>query len=394
MINKTVFEKVAKQFAAHYGKPHTVAAYAPGRVEVLGNHTDYNEGYVLSAAINMGTFFLAVPSPDSKCRLVAADINQEATFDISSVTPSTEMPWSNYVKGVFAGLAKKGEVKNGFWGMFLGNIPLGAGLSSSAALEISTGLALGELFGIRVHKKNMAKIGQAAEHNYAGVKCGLLDQISSIYGRKNHLVMTDFRSLDVENVPFGGKKSGGTETCFLMCNSNAKHTLADGVYNERRAKCEEAAKFLATVLSHPVKALRDVSWDELQQNTSKMDPTAAKRAAHVVGECTRVLKGKEFLAQGKLDEFGKLMFESHESSIRNFENSCEELDFIVAEARKIPGVMGARLSGGGFGGSVVILINPRDVSTATKALSSAYQQKYSHACDIRVIKPSAGAKVL
>lgn len=393
MINKTVFESVAKKFAEHYGKPHTVAAYAPGRVEVLGNHTDYNEGYVLSAAINMGTFFLAAPSPDSKCRLVAADLDQEATFDISSVTASTEMSWANYVKGVFAGLAKKGDIKNGFWGMFLGNIPLGAGLSSSAALEISTGLALGELYGIRVHKKNLAKIGQAAEHKYAGVKCGLLDQISSIYGKKNNLVMTDFRSLDVENVPFAGKKAGA-EACFLMCNSNAKHTLADGVYNERRAKCEEAAGFLATVLAHPVKALRDVSWDELQQYSSKMDPVAAKRAAHVVGECTRVLKGKAFLAGHKLEEFGKLMFESHESSINNFENSCEELDFIVAEAKKIPGVMGARLSGGGFGGSVVILINPRDVDIATKALSSAYEKQFKHLCDIRVLKPSAGAKTI
>lgn len=393
MINKPVFEKVTKKFADHFGKSHTVAAYAPGRVEVIGNHTDYNEGYVLSAAINMGTFFLAVPSPDTKCRLVAADRDEEATFDISSITPSTEMSWANYVKGVLAGLGKKGEIKNGFWGMILGNIPLGAGLSSSAALEISSGLALGELYGIRVHKKNMAKIGQAAEHQYAGVKCGLLDQISSIYGRKNHLVMTDFRSLDVENVPFAGKKAGA-EACFLMCNSNAKHTLADGVYNERRAKCEEAAKFLAGVLKHPVKALRDVTWEELQQNASKMDPVAAKRAAHVVGECTRVLKGKELLAQHKIEDFGKLMFESHESSINNFENSCEELDFIVAESKRIPGVMGARLSGGGFGGSAVILINPRDVDTATKALSSAYMNKYSHACDIRVIKPSAGAKLL
>ena len=393
MINKPVFEKVAKKFADHFGKTHSVAAYAPGRVEVLGNHTDYNEGYVLSAAINMGTFFLAAPSPDTKCRLVAADRDEEATFDISSITPSTDMSWANYVKGVLSGLGKKGEIKNGFHGMILGNIPLGAGLSSSAALEISAGLALGELYGIRVHKKNLAKIGQAAEHNFAGVKCGLLDQISSIYGRKNHLVMTDFRTLDVENVPFAGKKAGA-EACFLMCNSNAKHTLADGVYNERRAKCEEAAKFLAGVLKHPVKALRDVSWEELQQNASKMDTVAAKRAAHVVGECTRVLKGKDFLAQHKIEEFGKLMFESHESSINNFENSCEELDFIVAESRKIPGVMGARLSGGGFGGSAVILINPRDVDTATKAMSSAYIKKYGHACDIRVIKPSAGAKIL
>jgi galactokinase len=393
MINKAVFEKVAKKFTDHYGESHSVAAYAPGRVEVLGNHTDYNEGYVLSAAINMGTFFLAIPSPDSKCRLVAADRDEEAIFDISSVTPSTEMSWANYVKGVFAGLSQKGEIKNGFLGMILGNIPLGAGLSSSAALEISAGLALSELYDIHVHKKNMAKIGQAAEHKYAGVKCGLLDQISSIYGRKNHLVMTDFRSLDVENVPFAGKKAGA-EACFLMCNSNAKHTLADGVYNERRAKCEEAARFLAGVLKHPVKALRDVSWEELQEHSSKMDPVAAKRAAHVVGECTRVLKGKELLAQHKLEEFGKLMFESHESSINNFENSCEELDFIVAESKKIPGVMGARLSGGGFGGSAVILINPRDVDIASKAFSSAYEKEYGHTCDIRVIKPSAGAKLL
>lgn len=385
-MNKTLLKEASDQFSQHFGRRPTAVAYAPGRVEILGNHTDYNEGYVLSAAINMGTFFLAAPSEDTTCRLVAGDLRQECAFDLAAPAPSQEHPWANYVKGVLSGLAGHGELKEGFLGLFLGNIPLGAGLSSSAALEVSAGLSLGSLYGIRLRKLTLAKIGQRAEHEFAGVKCGLLDQISSLYGRKNHLVMTDFRSLDVAHARLG------KDALFLMCNTRAKHSLVDSAYNERRAKCEEAARFFASVVPHPVAALRDVSWAEWQAHASRMDPAAAKRSAHVIGENTRVLGGRDCLARGELETFGKLMFESHESSRKYFENSCEELDFIVATAAAIPGVLGARLSGGGFGGSAVVLVYPRDADTITRALASAYERKFGHPCDIRAITPSAGAR--
>ncbi|MFC1497052.1 galactokinase [Verrucomicrobiota bacterium] len=388
MVNEKVFNELKDKFQDHFGCAHTIAAYAPGRVEVVGNHTDYNEGYVLSAAIDFGIFFLAAPSDDTKCTLVAGDLNEETSFDIGSITPSSDQPWSNYVRGVLAGLGKHGAVNTGFKGLIGGNVPLGAGLSSSAALEISSGLALGSLYGIKVDNLTLAKIGQAAEHEYAGVKCGLLDQISSLFGKENGLVMTDFRSLEVKNVPLGN------DACFLMCNTKAKHALVDGEYNERREKCEESAKYFASVLDHPVTALRDVSWQEWEAHSAKMDPVTAKRAAHPIGEDERVLKGMELLAKGDLPEFGKLMFASHKSSREYFENSCPELDTIVDAAEKIPGVMGARLSGGGFGGSAVLLVHPRDVDVVSKAVNSAYEKVHGHPCEISVIKPSDGATLL
>jgi galactokinase len=388
MVNRELFETAAERFAAHFGQPHAAAAYAPGRIEVLGNHTDYNEGFVLSAAIDAGTFFLAAPSAGSVCRLVAGDLNEEVRFRVASPAPSPDTVWANYVKGVVAGLRRRSRFRKGFLGLFLGDVPLGAGLSSSAALEVSAGLALSALYGLEVPKLDLARIGQAAEHDFVGARCGLLDQITSLFARDRRLVMTDFRSLAVQSVPIGEK------TVFLMCNTSVKHTLVDSEYNERRRRCEEATAFFASALGHPVAALRDVSWEEWKKHSPAMDPVTARRAAHVIGENARVLAGRELLAAGRLEEFGKLMFESHESSRKHFENSCRELDAIVRAARGIPGVMGARLSGGGFGGSAVVMAHPRDAQIAAHALRSAYEKDLGRSCDVRQVRPSGGAQVI
>jgi len=385
MINKEVYEQSAGKFLEHFGRGHTVAAYAPGRVEVLGNHTDYNEGFVLSAAINLGTFFLAAPSGSKKCRVLAGDRMEEEAFDIGSPAPSKNKAWSNYVKGVFAKLGERKNISSGFLGVLLSNIPLGAGLSSSAALEMSAGLALADLYKIKIEMLDLARIGQAAEHEYAGLRCGLLDQISSLFARGNELVMSDFRTLQIKHVPLA------KDARFIMCNTSAKHTLTSSAYNERRKRCEMAAKFFASVLKHPVKTLRDVSWREWETYSRKMDSVTAKRSAHIIGENARVLKGRDLLVKGKLEEFGELMYESHESSRVNFENSCPELDFVVSTAKRTSGAIGTRLSGGGFGGSAVILAHARDVNSISEDLSTAYQNKFAHPCDLRVITPSRGA---
>jgi galactokinase len=388
MLNGDVDQEALKRYRQHFGSAPAVAAYAPGRVEILGNHTDYNEGYVLSAAIDCGTCFLAAPAQDSTCRLVAGDLMEEVVFDAGDAPRPSDKGWPNYVVGVLAGLRSHGETGRGFNGLFYGNVPLGAGLSSSAALEMAAGLALCALYGISLDRLDLARIGQAAEHDYAGVKCGLLDQIASLFGSPKMLVMTDFRTLAVQTVPLG------PDVCFLMCNTNVKHALVDGEYNERRRRCEEATQFFASCLPHPVTALRDVTWGEWEQHSSQMDPVASNRAAHVIGENTRVLRARELLEAEQLEEFGTLMFESHESSRVRFENSCVELDFLVHSARNIPGVMGARLSGGGFGGSVVVLLHPRDVEVATHALSATYLKEFGRPCDVRTIRPSAGASLI
>ncbi len=388
MLNRPVFEEALSRFTSVFGARPTAAAYAPGRVEVLGNHTDYNEGFVLSAAIDAGIFFLAAPSGCDDCRVVAGDLMRQAPFTVANPAPHGDTVWANYVKGVFAGLRDRSGLTTGFNGLFLGNVPLGSGLSSSAALEMSTGLALGALYGLDVPKLELARIGQAAEHNYAGVKCGLLDQVSSLFGRRGSLVMTDFRSLDVSTVPLG------EDACFIVCNTNAKHALVDGVYNERRAKCEAATAHFAKVLDHPVTALRDVTWAEWEAHQGGMDPLAARRSAHPIGEDERVVNGRALLRTGDLAAFGALMFDSHASSIHYFENSCAELDFVVDLCKRIPGVLGARLSGGGFGGSVVALVHPRDAETVGHALAGPYARRFGHPCGIRVITPSDGAATI
>lgn len=388
MLNQHIYDELIAKYTAHYGHAPDVISYAPGRIEVLGNHTDYNEGYVFSAAINYGTFFAAAKRPGSTCRLVAGDLMREATFPIADIAPAAEDTWQNYVRGTFAGLTAIKPADTGFDAMFLGNIPLGSGLSSSAALEMCAGLALGALYGIDTDRVTLAKIGQRAEHDYAGCKCGLLDQISSLAGENGKLVKTDFRTLAIETTEIG------PDACFLMCNTHAKHALVDGAYDRRREACETAATHFAMILRHPVAALRDVSMAEWALYRRGLSETTADRAAHPIGENERVLQGARLLDRGDLPAFGNLMFDSHESSRVLFENSCEELDFVVDTAKKIPGILGARLSGGGFGGSAVVLAHPRAAETASAALASAYAARFGTPCDVSVITPSAGARII
>ena len=386
MPNSLLHEKLLAGFRRKYGREPEAVAYAPGRVEVLGNHTDYNEGFVLSAAINFGIGFACARRSDATCHITAANLRQDTSFPLAEPKPTKNFGWSNYVKGVLQGLGELAPLTQGFDAFFLGDLPMGSGLSSSAALEISAGLALSRLFGIQVDPIALAKIGQTAEHRFAGVQCGLLDQISSLFGKEGALVQTDFRSLAVTNVMLGG------DACLLMCNTHAKHALVDGEYNQRRAACEEAALAFAGVLPHPVRALRDVSWAEWETHHAALPEEVARRAAHPIGENARVLQGVERLAVGDLAGFGQLMFESHESSRLNFENSCPELDWIVATARQVPGVLGARLSGGGFGGSAVLLAHPRDAQTAGAAIAHAYRQAFGKGCDTSILVPSDGAR--
>ncbi|MCC5807736.1 MAG: galactokinase [Opitutales bacterium] len=380
---------VIARFESHFGGAPAVTAYAPGRVEVLGNHTDYNEGFVLSAAIDMGTAFAVSPAKGTSCRLLAADFSEEARFEIDRPERTEDMPWSNYVRGIVHGLRAHGAMEHGFNALFAGDIPRGAGLSSSAALEMSSALALVALYGIDIPDRlEIAKIGQRAEHAFAGVKCGLLDQVTSLFGQEGSLVHTDFRTLEVSPAALGDGYA------LLMCNTHAQHALNDSAYNERRGHCEAAAAALGKLLNHPVTHLRDVSWEAFEEHRSALDPVTARRAAHVIGENTRVQTGVKLLREGRVPEFGKLMYASHESSRHNFENSCPELDFVVDTARAIPAVLGARLSGGGFGGSAVILLPAEAADTTAEEVATAYTERFGAECGTSVLRPSAGARVL
>ncbi len=391
MQNQEIYDELVSKFEAKYGAKPEIVAYAPGRIEVLGNHTDYNEGYVFSAAIDKGTFFAVSASADASCELTAADLMETASFTTATVTPAKEMTWQNYVTGTFNWLfdGNPSAAPHGWKGMFLGNIPLGAGLSSSAALEMCTVLALAKLYGIEKDKTTMAKIGQKAEHTFAGCPCGLLDQASSMYGQAGALVKSDFRTNEFETV------SMGPSVAFMMVKSNAKHALVDGAYASRRQACEDAARYFAEVLKKGgVTHLRDVTMAEWVLYRGGLSETTAKRAVHPIGEDERVLQGAALLEKGDLRGFGALMYDSHESSRHWFENSCEELDAIVDAAKAIPDVYGARLSGGGFGGSCCLLVDPTAADQIAAVITKEYEAKFGDKPVCSLIQPSEGAHLV
>lgn len=332
--------------------------YAPGRAELLGNHTDYNEGFVLSLAVNRGITATGQPRSDQKVILHALDLKESYETTLQDIKPLTNPNWPNYILGVAAQYIKAGHKLGGFELSISSNLPMGAGLSSSAALEIATALFIQKAFNIQVDPLTTTKYAQAAEHEFAGVKCGLLDQISSLMSKAGCATYIDCRTYEVKNIPL---PSGGA---FIVANSGAKHALVGGEYNERRVDCEAAAHALGKPF------LRDVTGAMLEAGRAKLTDRQYHRAKHVVGENERVLAAREAFKKGELAEFGALMFASHESSIHNFENSCEELDALVAAAKKFPGAFGSRLSGGGFGGATINLVDSAQTTAFVKHLGS------------------------
>lgn len=387
MYDAKIVEQAIAIHTETYGAEPTTVSYAPGRIEVLGNHTDYNEGTVLSAAINMGHCFCISPSDNPGVRITAGDIRETAEFDPSnSERLEKKYQWANYVKGVMFYLGEQGIQVDGIDCTFLGSIPMGAGLSSSAALEVATAFAVLQHTGKEMDKKEVGILAQAAEHNFAGCNCGLLDQFSSIFGVHHGLIHSDFRTLETYPVQLPD------DIVFLMINPHIKHALADSPYNSRRMSCEKAAAEFDARLDHPVKALRDVSAEEFEAHKEKIDPEAAQRATHIVYEITRVEQGVKLLAEGNIEAFGQFMYDSHETSRTAFENSCEELDFVVEAAREA-GALGARLSGGGWGGSVVALVHATDADAICEKIIATCKTKGLEPTAETII-PSAGATII
>ena len=359
---------IKTKFKEAYGVDATVVAKAPGRLEILGNHTDYNEGLVLSAAVEQVTEFAISATDGPICELRDFRDGSVKTFDLDDIDKPVPGDWSNYVKGVICELRKRGSEVQAFKGAILSTIPLSAGMSSSAALEISAGFAFSKLFNIEFSKEEWAKIGQGVENNYMGLQSGLLDQFSSIFGKKDSLIFCDFRKISVEkNIQIPG------HYVFVVANSMVKHNLVDSEYNTRRESCETVANILGGKYNN-VTALRDVSTDMLEDSKDLLDYDDYKKALHVVGENERVLKAVESLNNSDIEAFGRLMYESHESSINNFENSCKELDALVELSKSIPGCLGARLSGGGFGGITIHLVEADEAEQYCTRLETAYEQ--------------------
>ncbi len=380
---------VIEEFKTYFGVSPEVLAKAPGRLEIIGNHTDYNDGFVLSSATDFATCFAVRYVPGKTCKLYSADLDSEVVFDLDNLSELVPGDWSNYVKGMAVELGKLGAV-SGFEGFIKSTVPLSAGMSSSAALEIASGMALKELFKVELTKEELAKAGQRVENQYVGVNTGLMDQFSSVFGKEGSLILSDFREdkvLKNVDIPRG--------YVFVVANSLVKHNLVESEYNIRRESCERALKALQKECpGSGYMALRDVTIDELLKAKNCMDHSDFFKALHIVGENTRVLEGVEALEAGNIKKFGELLFESHESSRVNFKNSCEELDYMVELAKSIPGCVGARLSGGGFGGISVHLVEESMAESYRERLSTAYKIRVGKNLETFVCGVGKGAQAI
>ncbi len=352
----------------------TLRAFAPGRVEILGNHTDYNEGVVLSAALDLGTTAHGAMRDDQKI-ILRSEKTGEATANLPSLQPSGE--WSDYPLGVVKMFLEAGVKIPGFEADFSSTLPVGAGLSSSAALEVATGALLMKLTGFSSTPMDLAKLCRRAENEFVGVNCGLLDQATSLFGEAEHAVFLDCRTEAIGTLPFP------ESAALVIVNSEVKHALTGGEYNERRDSCFEAARRLG------IPALRDATFADLSR--MELPDLIHRRAAHIIGENDRVFQAREALQAGDPATLGKLMTSSHASSRINFENSTPELDLLVKIATAIPGVWGARLTGGGFGGAIVALTEREYALQIGAEISRHYHARTGHQTIPLICRPGDGA---
>jgi len=376
------------EFENIYGRPPRWIVAAPGRVNVIGEHTDYNDGFVLPMAIERYTIMAADISRSSPPRIFIHDTRagDTAQIDLSKPVVKGNPRWSNYVRGVVAGFQNRGVRIPPLDISLVSTVPLGGGLSSSAALEVSAATLLEAVTGTKMEPVEKALLCQKAEHEFAGVPCGIMDQFVSVMGQKNNLLLLDCRSRRTELVSMNDPS-----VVLLVVNTNVKHDLGSGEYAQRRAQCETAAKILG------VSSLRDASADALERTRSKMDLSVFHRARHVIGEIERTLHTAEGIRNSNWPTVGQLMYASHYSLRDDYEVSCKELDAVVEICESIGnegGVYGCRMTGGGFGGSCVALVKADAVDAITTKVATDYKVKTAIEATLFSSRPAAGATVI
>ncbi len=363
------------------------AAFAPGRVNLIGEHTDYNEGFVLPAAVDRGVAVAARRVPGDSFTLHAVDLGERCAFPRGAPARDPGHPWADYFKGVVWALSNRGIKVPTCEVAITGDIPQGAGLSSSAAYEVATALLLSKLGGFELPTLEIAKLAREAENGFVGVACGIMDQMASTFGEQGKALLLDCRSLAHEavEIPRGLK--------IVVVNSGVRHSLASSEYNKRRAECEEGARILAG-LRPGVRSLRDVGPDDEARFFAALPPVVRKRCRHVVSENARVLEAVTALRSGDTARLKILMAASHASLRDDYEVSCPELDILVELALALPACHGARLTGAGFGGSTVNLVNAAAVASFSEAIASGYRTRTGRSAEIYVFEPSAGARII
>ena len=374
---------VAKEFDRRFGRRPTISR-APGRVNLIGEHTDYNDGFVMPAALEFATLIAAAPRPDRRLNLYSMTMGEARAFDLDEVPERGRRDWSDYVFGVAVMLERSGFRLKGADLVVWTDVPLGSGLSSSAALEVSAAHALLTAAGLPFEPVAIARICQEAENDYVGMRCGIMDQYVSACGVAGNALLIDCRSLESRNVPIAAKLR------LLVANSNVKHQHAGGEYNARRAACEEGVRRLKPFLG-PIKALRDVTPAALEAHRGPLSDLVYRRCRHIVTENARVLEAERALKAGDFAACGAAMNASHASMRNDFEITCPEVDFLAELAQKAEGVYGSRMTGGGFGGCTVSLVEESAVDRVAQILVDGYRAAHGRKADVFVCSPSAGA---
>ena len=358
-------EKIRKHFSTVYQQTPLIVR-SPGRVNLIGEHTDYNMGFVLPAAINKAIYLGIQKREDNEMHFVSFDMDDFYQTDLQNITRSGKL-WPDYILGVVEQFRKAGAEFTGFNIVFGGDIPFGAGLSSSAALECASGFAFNELFTFRFDRRQIALMGQAAENQFVGVNCGIMDQFASVFGKKQNLIRLDCRSLEYEYIPFNDN-----DIEIVLFDTQVKHSLASSAYNDRRAQCEKGVSLIKQ--QHPeVQSLRDATEEMLLKHVKPVDEETYRRCHYVVSEIQRLLDGCEDLKKDDLRAFGKRMFETHAGLRDLYEVSCPELDHLVNLVKDQPAVLGARMMGGGFGGCTINLVEKESVHALIQDVTSGYK---------------------
>lgn len=385
-MNDILINKTTTFFQETFGSTPDKIVLSPGRINIIGEHIDYNDGYVLPAAIDKIICFAFEKNNSNQSRIIAIDLNDEFEIDLEDPIEVTDNVWTNYIRGVVNQLKIKGFELEGFNCVFSSNIPVGSGLSSSAALECGFLFGLNELFNLKIKPIDIALIGQSAEH-WVGINCGIMDQFSSVMGVENKVIKIDCRTLEYEyhNADFN-------DYSLILFDSNVKHSLMTSAYNERREQCDEGIRIIKSNFPE-ITSFRDCKEEHVLELKNVMRADVFKRSLYVVKEINRVIKACEALDSGNIETLGKLMFETHEGLSKDYEVSCDELDMIVNTLKKDKAVVGSRLMGGGFGGCTINLIKKGNEERIKNKLSKQYFDTFGIELKIYDVKIGNGTSL-
>jgi len=374
-------ETIVEKFAEKFGNTPRLF-FSPGRINLIGEHIDYNDGYVMPAATDKGLWFAVAPNATDTVNFYSVDLDESYSTPLSVIAPVPG--WQNYLLGIIDQVQKRELTIHGFDVAFGGNLPIGAGMSSSAAIEGGLLFALNEIFELHLQRTTMATIAQKAEHTFPGVKVGIMDMFASLMGKQDNVILLDCVTLDYQYLPLKLD-----EYSLVLINTKVHHSLASGEYNVRRQQCQEGFAILQEKLPH-VKSFRDLKPEDVKQHKDALTEVVYNRCLFVTQEIERTQKAAEYLKANKIDEFGDLMFETHQGLSELYEVSCPELDFLVNQAKDHPSIAGSRVMGGGFGGCTINLIHEKDWAAVVKEITDAYKQEFDIEPEVYDVIPSDG----